>query len=819
MLQHSPPEHPPADHPALEVRSLAAGYGRIPVLHGIDLAVGYDEIVGILGHNGMGKSTLLKTIMGFLPARGGHVALADEDITRLKPHDRALRGLGYIPQGRGIFPKLSVAENLRLAWHDHGDASEADALERMLADFPRLKPLLGREGGALSGGEQQLLALARGLMGDPWFLLLDEPTEGIQPSIIDEIEETLLRLRRQRGLTVLLVEQNFEFLSLLSDRVLVMERGAITAEFGREAVRDVSQIEAFLGFGAVRQTRGAPAHAHAPALAPVSAVPAGAGPLHGAAPVQSMPAERPGQQKSPAPRSDRASPARPMEAFMSVRRPTVEQMRDIVSGLHMSMSDREILDYLTIMEDTFKAYDAVDAMPDNLPKVKYPRTPGYRPPAAENPMNAWYVKAEVKGAASGPLEGRKVVLKDNVCLAGVPMMNGASTLEGYTPDVDATVVTRILDAGGTIVGKAHCEYFCLSGGSHTNATGPVHNPYRLGYSAGGSSSGSGALVGAGEVEMAIGGDQGGSVRMPASFCGAYGMKGTHGLVPYTGIMPIEPTIDHAGPITANVRDNALLLEVIAGEDGLDPRQYCPKVDRYTQAVGMGVSGMRIGVVREGFGRPESEADVDDRVRAAAEKFRSLGAAVEEVSVPMHLTGPAIWTPIALEGLTDIMMHGNGFATGWEGLYVTSLLDYHANWRARANELSKSLKISMFVGEYMQKHYRGHYYAKAQNLSRVLRAAYDDALSRYDVLIMPTTPMKAQPLPAPDDPLANYIQRAFEMIGNTAPFDASGHPAMSVPVGLSQGLPVGMMIIGRHYAESTIYRAAGAFESLGDWRAM
>lgn len=504
---------------------------------------------------------------------------------------------------------------------------------------------------------------------------------------------------------------------------------------------------------------------------------------------------------------------------MSVRRPTVEQMRDIVSGLHMSMSDREILDYLTIMEDTFKAYDAVDAMPDNLPKVKYPRTPGYRPPAAENPMNAWYVKAEVKGAASGPLEGRKVVLKDNVCLAGVPMMNGASTLEGYTPDVDATVVTRILDAGGTIVGKAHCEYFCLSGGSHTNATGPVHNPYRLGYSAGGSSSGSGALVGAGEVEMAIGGDQGGSIRMPASFCGAYGMKGTHGLVPYSGIMPIEPTIDHAGPITANVRDNALLLEVIAGEDGLDPRQYCPKVDRYTQAVGMGVSGMRIGVVREGFGRPESEADVDDRVRAAAEKFRSLGAAVEEVSVPMHLTGPAIWTPIALEGLTDIMMHGNGFATGWEGLYVTSLLDYHANWRARANELSKSLKISMFVGEYMQKHYRGHYYAKAQNLSRVLRAAYDDALSRYDVLIMPTTPMKAQPLPAPDDPLANYIQRAFEMIGNTAPFDASGHPAMSVPVGLSQGLPVGMMIIGRHYAESTIYRAAGAFESLGDWRAM
>ncbi len=798
-------DHRPSDHPALEVRSLATGYGRIPVLHGIDLTVEHDEIVGILGHNGMGKSTLLKAVMGFLPARAGHVALADRDITRMKPHDRALHGLGYIPQGRGIFPKLSVRDNLRLAWHDHGEGGEEDALERMLADFPRLRPLLDRDGGALSGGEQQLLALARGLMGDPWFLLLDEPTEGIQPSIIEEIEETLLRLRRQRGLTILLVEQNFDFLITLADRVLVMERGRITAEFGREAARDVRQIEEFLGFGAVRQTRGA-AHAPRPAQ-PAAAVQARAT------------APRTKQHIAPAPRIEQAPAARPSEVHMTVRRPTVEQMREIISGLHMSMNDREIVDYLTLMEDTFRAYDVIDAMPDNLPKVKYPRTPGYRPPASENPMNAWYVKAEVKGAATGPLEGRKVVLKDNVCLAGVPMMNGASTLEGYTPDVDATVVTRILDAGGTIVGKAHCEYFCLSGGSHTNATGPVHNPYRMGYSAAGSSSGCGALVGAGEVEMAIGGDQGGSIRMPASFCGAYGMKATHGLVPYTGIMPIEPTIDHAGPITANVRDNALLLEVIAGEDGLDPRQYCPPVDRYTQAVGMGVSGMRIGIVREGFGRPESEADVDAKVRAAAETFRSLGASVEEVSIPMHLTGAAIWTPIALEGLTDIMMHGNGFATGWEGLYVTSLLDYHANWRARANELSRSLKISMFVGEYMQKQYRGHYYAKAQNMSRLLRKAYDDALARCDLLIMPTTPMKAQPIPAPDDPLALYIQRAFEMVGNTCPFDCSGHPAMSVPCGMSQGLPVGMMIIGKRYAESTIYRAAGAFEALGDWRAM
>jgi amidase len=492
-------------------------------------------------------------------------------------------------------------------------------------------------------------------------------------------------------------------------------------------------------------------------------------------------------------------------------------MRDTSRRLHMTMSDEDLKTFMGLMETTWASYDRVDAMPDNLPKVKYPRTPGYRPGGNENPLNAWYVKCEVRGASSGPLENHKIALKDNVCLAGVPMMNGASTLEGYVPDVDATIVTRILDAGGTIVGKAHCEYFCLSGGSHTNATGPVHNPWRIGYSAGGSSSGSAALVAAGEVPMAIGGDQGGSIRMPSSFCGCYGMKPTHGLVPYTGVMPIEPTIDHTGPMTATVAQNALLLEVIAGSDGLDPRQIGTKTDRYTAALGKGVSGLRIGIVPEGFGTLGAERDVDLKVRKSAERFRELGASVEEISIPMHRDGLAIWTPIALEGLTDIMMHGNGFGTGWEGLYVTSLLDAHANWRSRANELSASLKYSMLVGDYMLKHHRGHFYAKAQNLSRTLKAAYDEALARFDLLIMPTTPMKATPLPPPGAPIPLIIQRAFEMIGNTAPFDTSGHPAMSIPCGLSEGLPVGMMLIGRHWEESTIYRAAHAFEQLGDWR--
>ena len=499
---------------------------------------------------------------------------------------------------------------------------------------------------------------------------------------------------------------------------------------------------------------------------------------------------------------------------MPVTRPTVAQVRALADDLGFTLSDADAQSFLGLMAGSFAAYDAVAAMPDHVPAVRYPRTPGYRPEGAENRYNAWYVKTTVKGTQTGKLAGKTIVLKDNVCLAGVPMMNGASTLEGYVPDVDATIVTRMLDAGGTIVGKAHCEYFCFSGGSHTCAAGPVHNPRKPGYSAGGSSSGSAALVAAGEVDMAIGGDQGGSIRIPASYCGIYGMKPTHGLVPYTGIMPIELTLDHAGPMTATVADNALLLEVLAGADGLDPRQYAPRTAPYTEALGRGVDGLRIGLVKEGFGHHNSEKDVDARVRSAAAVFGKLGAKVGEVSVPMHAMGPAIWSPIALEGATELMMKGNGFGTNWRGLYVTSLIDAHSAWRHRADELSDTLKLSMLLGHYFVKHHRGHFYAKAQNLSRKLRDAYDAALADFDVLVMPTLPLKATPLPPADAPRELSIQRAFEMIANTAPFDATGHPAMSLPCGQSDGLPIGLMLVGKHWEESTIYRAAHAFEQAG-----
>ena len=233
----------------MRVEGLRAGYGRVPILAGIDLNVAAGEFVGILGHNGMGKTTLLKALMGYLPATAGRVLLDGRDITRIAPHARARQGVGYVPQGREIFSALSVRENLRMGCL-LARADETATIREVLRLFPRLERLSDRPGGALSGGEQQLLALARCLCGNPRLILLDEPTEGIQPSIIDEIIETLQALRRAHELTVVLVEQNLQFIAALSGRVLIIQKGVITREVPPEAIGDSELVAEFVGMAA-----------------------------------------------------------------------------------------------------------------------------------------------------------------------------------------------------------------------------------------------------------------------------------------------------------------------------------------------------------------------------------------------------------------------------------------------------------------------------------------------------------------------------------------------------------------------------------------
>jgi amidase len=349
---------------------------------------------------------------------------------------------------------------------------------------------------------------------------------------------------------------------------------------------------------------------------------------------------------------------------MPVRKPLLEELRRIAGAYHMDLTDADLLAFRDLMDEALASYRRVDELTEPKLPVKYARTTGHRPSRETNPLNAWYWKCSIKGAASGKLAGKKLVIKDNVCVAGIPMMNGTAVLEGYVPDVDATIVTRILDAGGEIVGKAVCESLCLSCGSHTADTGPTQNPHREGYSAGGSSSGCAALLAAGEVDLAIGGDQGGSIRMPSAFCGVFGLKPTYGLVPYTGIFPIELTLDHTGPMARSARDCAFLLEVIAGLDGLDPRQPTElKTEEYTRLLSGDARGLQVGIVREGFSWPGlSEPDVDAMVRDAAGRFAKTGATVRDISIPLHRDGLHIWRPIAIEGTTMLMVRGNAMGT-------------------------------------------------------------------------------------------------------------------------------------------------------------
>ena len=333
--------------------------------------------------------------------------------------------------------------------------------------------------------------------------------------------------------------------------------------------------------------------------------------------------------------------------------PSAKKVQELAESFGFTLSDADAALYSEMMAGTLKSYRRLDAMQETKPPVKYPRCGSYRPGPEEDPYNAWYVKGEIRGSGEGVLAGKTVGIKDAICVAGFPMINGAKGMEGYIPDIDATVVTRVLDAGGTILGKTNSEDCSFSGASHTTAFGPVRNPHKPTHSTGASSNGNGAAIAAGDIDMAIGGDQGGSIRIPASWSGIVGLKPTFGLVPYTGAMMIEMTMDHLGPMADTVENAARMLTAIAGEDPLDPRQrgLIPAgLDMdYVTGLDAGCKGVRIGVLKEGFdqgvgeeawgdtGLPPGDPVVSEKVRAAVDRLAGAGAEVTEVSNPVTRT--------------------------------------------------------------------------------------------------------------------------------------------------------------------------------------
>jgi amidase len=485
---------------------------------------------------------------------------------------------------------------------------------------------------------------------------------------------------------------------------------------------------------------------------------------------------------------------------------SIEEVANLMRTYGMDAADAAA--YQQIVQASLAGVDLIPTMA-SAPVARAWR----RPDASRNPLGAWYVKTNIHGAAQGRLAGRTVALKDNVLLAGVPLMNGTSILEGYVPEVDAEIVRRILAAGGVISGKTVCEGYCFSGGSHTSVTGYVRNPHNPAHSAGGSSSGSGVVVALGEADMAIGCDQGGSIRMPASFCGIVGMKPTWSLVPYTGVLGMNAEIDHTGPMTRTVADNALLLEVLAGPDGFDSRQANVQVGRYCDAVARDARGLRIGVVQEGFTTPSAMPAVGARIREVAGALAGEGVEVREISVPERATA-SIMTLAALQAMITSMFDVDGCAIDRPDVVPESYVVKQHGWRDRANELPITVKAALLFAAVMKRRFGYRYAARARAQLPVLRAGYDAALRDVDALVMPTTPMTAHRLPDRSASVGELWQLALSPLENTAPFNHTHHPALSVPAGTIDGLPAGMMFVGRHFDEETLYRLGAAVERLG-----
>lgn len=495
---------------------------------------------------------------------------------------------------------------------------------------------------------------------------------------------------------------------------------------------------------------------------------------------------------------------------------TRAQLERIAKRWSLSVEPSDSNDLLEAVDGVCEAYDRVeelakttlpDAKPSSLEQIR----------RGNDAYGAWLWQLERNGEPTkGVLAGRRLVVKDCIAVAGVPMTLGGNFLKDYVPDVDATAVARAREAGAKIVGTAVCEDMCLSGSSFTSVTGAVRNPYDINRSSGGSSSGCAVLVAIREADLALGTDQGGSVRNPAAWSGVCGLKPTFGLIPYTGAFPLEFTLDHIGVLAREASDIADLLDVVAGATETDPRQaHLPRLSSsYTEGLENSLAGLRIGVVQEGFAWPEiSDPDTDEACLQAARALETLGAVVEDVSVPMHRHANDLHVPIATEGGLATVFEQNSQGSNRLGYYDPKLARaFSGAIHASIDCLPLNAKISLIAGSLLREATGSSVLAHAENLRGLLRQQYDQILRDYDVLVMPSVPMPAHVLPKTRIPAAEHHRLSFEMHRNNCAQNLTGHPAMSVPCGLVNGLPVGLLVIGRHFDERTVLRVAHQYQA-------
>ena len=507
--------------------------------------------------------------------------------------------------------------------------------------------------------------------------------------------------------------------------------------------------------------------------------------------------------------------------------PDVDEVVAVAKELGIHLGPDEAVKYRKYLMEQMEQLDTfVQArLEEDKPQmVSSARKPGYRPSLEEDPLNAWMWKCQIEGATEGLLAGKTVSYKDHVAVAGMPMSFGSFALEGFIPDFDATIVTRVLKEGGTIIGKNVMNG--LSGGFGTGGAigdyGRPLNPHNHDHVTGGSSAGSAAAVAASEVDISFGGDQGGSIRIPAAFSGIIGHKPTFGLLSHFGIgFGSDQSIDYTGPMTRTVEDAAATLQATAGYDPYDPRQTrdVPNTIDMLGRLEDGISGLRVGVLQQGF--DDAEVDVHDLVMAAIDTLAEAGADVSKVSIPEHHEIRAAQAALTGEGALAV------FKTGFFGAFTRTyypasiIAAINKMWASQADLLTPRNKLSLIAAELSRRNYHGRVYAKAQNVRPTYIKAYDAVLANIDLLVMPTCIMTAPKnhtpgsyLEAVEDNLATMNSTSSR---NTLPFNYTGHPALALPVGKSSaGLPVSMQLVGRFFDDPLLMRAAYAYQQSTDW---
>ena len=465
--------------------------------------------------------------------------------------------------------------------------------------------------------------------------------------------------------------------------------------------------------------------------------------------------------------------------------------------LQQALLNKEI----TIADLTKEAYARIDALDGEVGAFLALNKEAAEQEAAE--------KDQVPFEERGPLFGLPIGVKDNIVTEGIETTCASKILEGFNPIYSATVVEKLRKAGMVTVGKVNMDEFAMGSANENSAIKKVHNPWDFDRAPGGSSGGSAAAVAAGEVPFTLGSDTGGSIRQPAAFCGVVGMKPTYGRVSRYGLVAFASSLDQIGPITRNVRDNALLLEAIAGVDEHDSTSANVEVPSYVEELTGDIKGLKVAVPQEYLAEGVSEG-VKAQVLAAIEKLKELGATVDTVSLPHSKYALAAYYIISSSEASSNLSRFDGIRYGFRA-EADNLEDLYLQTRAQGfgDEVKRRIMLgtySLSAGTY------DAYYKKAQQVRTLIKQDFDKVFEAYDVIVGPTTPTTAFKLGENlDDPMTVYANDIL-----TVPINLAGVPAISIPCGFDNNMPVGLQIIGKYFEEGTIYRVADAFEKATDF---